>query len=196
MKRVGAETFVAWVLKYGRSLWIVALIGAVPALVRAEDLYAHLRSEVEQLLPDSAPSVAAIRELRARMPGMQYLGIVVDSGSAANLPAGERLLDDLAGRVRRYPRWLVRDVRTDDALRARVRRRQRGSLRRPRRPPRNPAEARGTPRPRRGRGARRPRRRRRAARRPSRSTISSASTTSASATTARAAGASRARPCT
>jgi hypothetical protein len=114
MKRVGAETFVAWVLRYGRSLWIVALIGAVPALVRAEDLYAHLRSEVEQLLPEGSPSVAAIRELRARMPGMQYLGIVVDSGSAANLPAAERLLDDLDGRVRRYPRWLVRDVKTSD----------------------------------------------------------------------------------
>ncbi|HEY4014442.1 MAG TPA: MMPL family transporter [Polyangiaceae bacterium] len=114
MKRVGADAYVAWVLRYGRSLWIAALIVSVPAFVRVQELYAHLRSEVEQLLPEGAPSVAAIRELRSRMPGMQYLGVVVDSGSEANLPAAEHLLDDLASRVRQYPRWLVRTVRTGD----------------------------------------------------------------------------------
>jgi predicted RND superfamily exporter protein len=78
-------------------------------------MYAHLRSELEQLLPRSAPSVVAIDELRARMAGLQHLGVVVDTGNAANLRAGERLLDDLASRVRAYPPGMVRAARTGDA---------------------------------------------------------------------------------
>jgi Predicted exporters of the RND superfamily len=74
-------------------------------------LYLNLRSDLEELLPRSAPSVLALDELRSRMPGLQYLGVLVDVGSADNLPAGERLLDDLAARVRTYPSNLVRAVR-------------------------------------------------------------------------------------
>ncbi|MGD0530356.1 MAG: MMPL family transporter, partial [Polyangiaceae bacterium] len=63
----------------------------------------------------SAPSVIAIDELRARMAGLQHLGVVVDTGTAENLPAGERFIDDLAARVRAYPPGMVRAARTGDA---------------------------------------------------------------------------------
>jgi hypothetical protein len=46
------------------------------------------------------------------MPGLQYLGVVVDCGDAANLPSAERFVDDLASRVRTYPKDLARSVRT------------------------------------------------------------------------------------
>jgi uncharacterized protein len=75
-------------------------------------LYRHLRSDVEELLPRDAPSVIAIDELRQRMAGLQYLGVIVDIGRPENLPAAERFLDDLAARVRRYPKGRVSDVRT------------------------------------------------------------------------------------
>jgi predicted RND superfamily exporter protein len=104
------------------------LLLTVPALVRTGQLYAHLRSDLEQLLPPSAPSVLAIRELRARMPGLQSLGVLVDFGpppsgtSAAETTAhvqrrkeAESLLDDLATRVGRYPRAEVAAVRRDIA---------------------------------------------------------------------------------
>ncbi|HEY8923645.1 MAG TPA: hypothetical protein VIU64_04640, partial [Polyangia bacterium] len=100
----------------------------VPALLRTGQLYAHLRSDLEQLLPPSAPSVLAIRELRARMPGLQSLGVLVDFGpppagtSASETTAhvqrrkeAESLLDDLATRVARYPRAEVAAVRKDIA---------------------------------------------------------------------------------
>jgi hypothetical protein len=93
----------------------VTLALAVPATWRTAQLYAHLRSALEQLLPSNAPSVVAIDELRARMPGLQHLGVVVDFGDPANLPAAEHLLDDLAARVRAYPPGMVRAVRTGDA---------------------------------------------------------------------------------
>jgi predicted RND superfamily exporter protein len=110
-----SRAYVDWVLRWGTWLWIGSLVLAIPATWRTAQLYAHLRSEIEQLLPRSAPSVLAINELRARLPGLQHLGVVVDSNTDANLPAAERLLDDLAARVRGYPPELAQSVRTGDA---------------------------------------------------------------------------------
>ncbi len=104
-----------WTLRWGKWIWAIALVVAIPAAWRTASLYAHLRSELEQLLPRSAPSVIAIDELRARMAGLQHLGVVVDTGTAENLPAGERFIDDLAARVRAYPPGMVRAARTGDA---------------------------------------------------------------------------------
>ena len=104
--------YVAWSLRNGWWLWLVAVLLAIPAGVRTVQLYANLKSDVEELLPRNAPSVAAIDELRARMPGVRYLGVLVDVGKPENLPAGEHLVDDLAARVRKYPKDLVAFVRT------------------------------------------------------------------------------------
>ncbi|HVU02185.1 MAG TPA: MMPL family transporter [Polyangiaceae bacterium] len=108
------RAFVAWTLRHGRAIWIVALLLAVPATLRTISLYAHLKSDVEALLPRRAPAVLAVDELRRRMPGLQYLGVLVDTGSPAELQNGERFIDDLAARIRAYPKELVRRVRTGD----------------------------------------------------------------------------------
>jgi predicted RND superfamily exporter protein len=104
--------FVAWTIRHGRTLWLVALLLAVPATARTVWLYAHLRSDLEELLPRDSPSVVAIDEIRQRAGGHQYLGVVVDAGSTQNIRAAERFLDDLAARVRSYPANLVASVRT------------------------------------------------------------------------------------
>ena len=104
--------YVAWTVRNGWWLWLLAVLLAIPSAVRTVQLYANLKSDVEELLPRNAPSVAAIDELRARMPGVRYLGVLVDVGKPENLPAGERLVDELAARVRRYPKDLVASVRT------------------------------------------------------------------------------------
>ena len=109
-----SQAFVRWALRYGRLLWALALVLSLPALARTAWLYGHLRSELEELLPRDSPSVTALNELRDRVGAHQYLGVVVDSGTAGSLPAAERFLDDLAVRVRRYPPSLVSDVRTGD----------------------------------------------------------------------------------
>ncbi len=107
-----SRAFVDFTLRWGPWLWAIAIGLAVPATWRTVELYAHLRSELEQLLPTTAPSVLAIDELRARVPGLQHLGVLVDAGDERNLPAAERLIDDLAARVRAYPPELVSAVRT------------------------------------------------------------------------------------
>jgi hypothetical protein len=104
--------YVAWTLRHGKLLWALAVLLAIPAAWRTAMLYGHLRSDIEELLPRDAPSVVAIAELRRRMSGLQYLGVLVDTGGPAHLAEGERFLDDLAARIRRYPRTEVSDVRT------------------------------------------------------------------------------------
>lgn len=110
-----AKAYVRFVLRHGKLLWAIAALLAVIGTVRTAGLYARLKSDLEELLPRSAPSVVALSELRARVSGLQYLGVVVDVGSPSNLPAGERMLDDLAARIGQYPPDLVRAVRTGDA---------------------------------------------------------------------------------
>jgi len=110
------EAFVDWTIRWGKWLWIATLVLAVPATWRTANLYAHLRTELEQLLPRSAPSVVAIDELKRRLPGLQHLGVVVDTVTSDNVPAAERFLDDLALRIRGYPPGLVKVARTGDAI--------------------------------------------------------------------------------
>jgi predicted exporter len=111
----GTRAFVAWALRHGHLLWLTALLLAVPATWRTVSLYRHLKSDIEELLPRESLSVRALDEMRARLPGLQYLGVVVDTDRPENLAAGERFLDDLAARIRAYPPEMVRDVRTGDA---------------------------------------------------------------------------------
>jgi uncharacterized protein len=110
------RAFVAWTLRNGWLLWSVAVLLAIPATLRTVSLYAHLKSDLEELLPRESPSVRALDEMRRRIPGLQYLGVVVDTGTGENLPAAERFLDDLAARIRSYPPEMVREVRTGNEV--------------------------------------------------------------------------------
>ena len=111
----GTRAYVAWILRHGWLLWAVAILIAIPATFRTVSLYRHLKSDLEELLPRDSPSVRALDEMRARLPGLQYLGVVIDTGNPENLPAAERFLDDLAARIRTYPPDMVREVRTGNA---------------------------------------------------------------------------------
>src|SRR4029077_16267748 len=98
-----------WALRHGKTLWLVAVLLAIPATWRTAQLYGNLRSEIEELLPRDAPSVVAIGELRRRMAGLQYLGVVIDTGGPGQpekLAAAERLGAGSPGARRPLPaRW-------------------------------------------------------------------------------------------
>ena len=106
--------YVAWTLRHGRLLWLLAALLAIPAGLRTASLYRNLRSDIEELLPRDAPSVVAVQELpRAHggppVPGRRRRGRPARARRTST--RGERLLDDLAARVRQYPRDLVSRVR-------------------------------------------------------------------------------------
>jgi predicted RND superfamily exporter protein len=112
--RETSRKFVTWLLRHGRTLWVLAVLLAIPATWRTAHLYANLHSDMEELLPPDAESVRAVNELRRRMPGLQFLGVLADVGGDApadRIAAAQRFVDDLAARVRTYPSALVGGVR-------------------------------------------------------------------------------------
>jgi predicted RND superfamily exporter protein len=96
----------------------MALLVAVPAAVRTGWLYAHLRSDLEELLPADSPSVVALNALKARLGTRKFLGVVVDAASPAALPSAEAFIDLLAERARAYPRGMLNAVRTGNDVEA------------------------------------------------------------------------------
>ncbi len=111
--RTRSELLARWLVRFRWPVLAAALILTLGAGFRTFETYRTLRGELEELLPESAPSVGAIERVRARMFAPRHLGIVVDT--AGNLPAAERFIDDMARRIAAYPPSLVRAVRTGTA---------------------------------------------------------------------------------
>ena len=98
-----------------RYRWVLALAAVLLVVTgfRTALTYSSLKSELEELLPRSAPSVTALTELRQRLPGLRFLVVVVEVDEPARHAEAERFLDQLAERIRKYPPELVRGVRLD-----------------------------------------------------------------------------------
>ena len=107
------EKFSAWLVRHRRAVLVLSFALAVLAAGRTAMTYADLRSDLEQLLPESAPSVKALTTLRSRLPGIRHLGVVVDTADPKNVDAAHRFVDDLAKRIQAYPKELVGAVRVD-----------------------------------------------------------------------------------
>lgn len=107
-----ATRYVTFLLRHAR--WVLGLttLLAVVAGVRTAQTYANLRSELEELLPTTAPSVVALEEAKKRLPGLRHLGVVVDTGGPENAEAALRFLSDLEQRVAAYPSSLVGAVQS------------------------------------------------------------------------------------
>jgi predicted RND superfamily exporter protein len=108
-----SHQWVAFLFRWRVPLLVGAVVLSILAGWRTVLTYANLRSDIEELLPESAPSVAALRVLRARLPGLRHLGIVIDTGGPQNLKQAERFVDDLAARLRTYPKTAVSAVQLD-----------------------------------------------------------------------------------
>ena len=96
---------------------------AIPATWRTAHLYANLHSDTEELLPPDAESVRAVEELRRRMPGLQFLGVLADVGENASPDASPR--PSVSSTIwppayGNYPNALVGGVRTGLASEARL----------------------------------------------------------------------------
>jgi len=105
--RLAAHAFVPWVVRRRRPVLLAALITLVAGTFFSGRLYGSLRSGFEELLPDSAPSVVAVRTDRPKLHGVTHLSVVVTGNDGDAL---ERLADDLAHRIASLPPDLVSSV--------------------------------------------------------------------------------------
>jgi predicted exporter len=103
----------AWLLRNRRLVLLCATLLATLGGWRTVLTYQSLRSELEELLPKTAPSVRALDIARARLPGLRSFGVVIDTGGPENVDAANRFVDALAEKVRAYPPALVSGVQVD-----------------------------------------------------------------------------------
>jgi predicted RND superfamily exporter protein len=97
---------------YRWALGLTALLLVVTGY-RTVLTYGSLKSELEELLPKSAPSVTAFGELRQRLPGIRFLGVVIEVDEPKSAAQAEQFLARLAERIEHYPSELSRGVRLD-----------------------------------------------------------------------------------
>ena len=110
---MNSSRYSAGLLSKRRWVVLVATLLGLVASVRTVRTYASLKSDLEELLPTSAPSVGALSTLRQRLPGIRHLGVVVAIERANGQADAIRFLDALAARIATYPKNLVAKVRVD-----------------------------------------------------------------------------------
>lgn len=107
-----AQRLTRWLVANRRAvLWVAAVLSLAGAGFSVR-LYANLRSSLEELLPDSAPSVVAARTIGPKLHNVTHLSVILEGPDGDALA---RLADDLAPRLRALPPDTVESVeyRTD-----------------------------------------------------------------------------------
>ncbi|MBI4819856.1 MAG: MMPL family transporter [Deltaproteobacteria bacterium] len=89
-----------------RAILIAAALTLAPMGYWSALLFSDVRADLEELLPENAPSVAALRKLEARFGGWSELSVLVGSSSVA---ANRRFSDDLVAELEKSPE--LRSVR-------------------------------------------------------------------------------------
>src|SRR5690606_2488595 len=111
-RRQLVRRYVSSLLARSRVVLVIGVLLALVAGVRTVLTYSNLKSDIEELLPATAPSVLALERARERLPGLRHLGVVIDAGQPENIGAALRFLTDLEQRVSAYPKNAVALVRS------------------------------------------------------------------------------------
>lgn len=91
-----------------RNAWLIVVVGLAIAITGGYlATKIELRSDFAELLPETAQSVIDLKAISERMGGMGTLIIQVEG---QNLKAMQRFADDIAARIRAYPKDKVRFV--------------------------------------------------------------------------------------
>jgi len=102
-----ARRIVPWAIRRRRPLLWCALAISVAGAILSGFLYSDLRSDIEELLPATAPSVVAARTVAPKLHSVIHLSVVLEG----TVPEGlQRIADLLASRLRALPPSLVSSV--------------------------------------------------------------------------------------
>ncbi|HMK74303.1 MAG TPA: MMPL family transporter [Myxococcaceae bacterium] len=108
-----ASRLIPWLVRHRHAMLVGALLLTLASSVYAAKLYSNLRSDLEELLPETAPSVLAVKKVGPKLHPVNNLFIVLEGSDPK---AMQRFADDLAARLRGLGPQVVEDVsyRTDD----------------------------------------------------------------------------------
>ena len=102
-----SRRLVPWLIRQRRPVLFAALLIGAVASVFAVRLYGDLRSGIEELLPESTPSVIAAKSLGGKLRSFSRLSVVLEGEDPDGLA---RFADALAPRLRALPPRLVESV--------------------------------------------------------------------------------------
>jgi predicted RND superfamily exporter protein len=102
--------FASFLRKNGSFLTAGFLLLALVSAFYSFLLYKNLRTDIEELLPESAPSVRDMKVAANRFSGMNHLEVVIES---QDVKAGEKFQKDVADRLRALPPGIVAEVKED-----------------------------------------------------------------------------------
>jgi predicted RND superfamily exporter protein len=108
-----SRRIVPWLIRCRRPVLFAAALCTALGVLLSVRLYGDLRSGLEELLPETAPSVVAARKLGPLLHGTTRLSVDLEGADA---DAIARFADDLAVRLRALPAELVEsvDYRSDE----------------------------------------------------------------------------------
>ena len=108
-----AQRLLPWLIRRRRMVCTVALLATVVSGYYSAKLYGNLRSDLEELLPATAPSVLAAKSIGPKLHPVNNLFVVLEG---SDYKAVQHFANDLAARLRALGPGFVQDVtyRTDD----------------------------------------------------------------------------------
>jgi uncharacterized protein len=108
-----ALRLVPWLIEHRRAVLVGALLLTLVSGFFSAKLYGNLRSDLEELLPATAPSVLAAKSVSPKLHPVNNLFVVLEGSDAK---AVQKFANDLAARLRALGPDVVQDVtyRTDD----------------------------------------------------------------------------------
>lgn len=102
--------YCGWISRWHRGILFVSLLTTIVGLCYSIKLYKNLKTDIEDLLPESAESVRDLKAASKRLTGINHLSVVVES---TDRQAGRRFVKDAAERLRKLPSTLVERVQYD-----------------------------------------------------------------------------------
>ncbi len=92
--------------RYGQILFVSLILSLVGGYYSVK-LFANLRTDLEELLPENAPSIRDMKSIMGRVGALNHLSIVVESKDQV---ASLRFVKDVSARLRELPKDLVARV--------------------------------------------------------------------------------------
>lgn len=100
--------YCTWLEKWHLAVILVSLVAAIIGGFYSVKLYQNLRTDMEELLPESAQSVKDLKSVIGRVGGLNHISVVIES---ADRDAGRRLQKDVAEKLEALPKELVARVK-------------------------------------------------------------------------------------
>lgn len=100
----------AWVARWHNLILVVSIIGTLVGGYYSVLLYKNLRTDMEELLPETAQSVQDLKKATGRIGGLNHISVIATSNDTV---ASRRFINDVVDRLSKLPPRLVARVKNN-----------------------------------------------------------------------------------